>query len=164
MCKQDCARKKGSPEEGGETEEIYDDLEGVEEEEPENIYDDLDLGGDGNTEKDKIKVVDFEKRWSLKVRLIPESMSSNYVYYDPQDNDNRMPSKDVINIVSRPMSSSGSSSQASSPSPSPVREMVRQKTGDIFDTYDDYDMQIVRHLLHTLHTDVKKQPKVTSII
>ena len=107
---------------------LVDELEGAEPEE-EDIYDepDLDQPDLEKTDKkdktgNKIKIEDFEKRWSLKVRLIPNTLDTNYVYYDPNDNDTRRPStqQTFCNIVTRQPNSTGSSSQVSSRSSSPT--------------------------------------------
>ena len=87
MCKSDCSKKiTGLMEE-------YDEPEGCEDEEPENIYDDLEP--DEDDKGNMIMSSGFEERWKDKVRLIPESLDSNYMYHDPNEEENRRNAKET---------------------------------------------------------------------
>ena len=82
MCKGNCEEKLT-----GYIEE-YDDLErGGDQEVEESIYDEP--SDDESSKGPKGKVLDFEKRWESRVRLIPEALDSTYVYYDPHEEENR---------------------------------------------------------------------------
>ena len=82
MCKGNCEEKLT-----GYIEE-YDDLEkGGDQEVEESIYDEP--SDDESSKGPKGKVLDFERRWESRVRLIPEALDSTYVYYDPHEEENR---------------------------------------------------------------------------
>ena len=116
MCKSDCSKKiTGLMEE-------YDEPEGCDDEDPEeHMYDDLESEEDekGNMTKSS----GFEERWKDKVRLIPESLDSNYVYYDPNEEENRRNTKETL---SKTMGNQPKLNSSQSPSlPSPQKTMVK---------------------------------------
>ena len=102
--------------------EEYDEPEGCDDEDPEeHMYDDLESEEDekGNMTKSS----GFEERWKDKVRLIPESLDSNYVYYDPNEEENRRNAKETL---SKTMGSQARLNSSQSPSlPSPQKTMVK---------------------------------------
>ena len=127
VCKGNCPYgKMGKDDEGDHLDdggELYDDLEGE--------------------EFNKIDIVDFEIRWRLKLRLIPNILDSSYEYYDPNDIDSSTPLKDkaVINIVNSRRNSTGSSSNVllRSASPSGSRATDDGISDQEVDYYDDSD-------------------------
>ena len=117
MCKGNCDDKLT-----GYIEE-YDPLELGEDEKEveENIYNEP--GEDDDGKGPKGKVLDFEKRWEAKVRLIPEALDCTYVYYDPHEEENR---KILNSRSSKP--SMKKPPQSVSPVPSSVDTSISSST------------------------------------
>ena len=119
--------------------EEYDEPEGCEDEEPENIYDDLEP--DEDDKGNMIMSSGFEERWKDKVRLIPESLDSNYMYHDPNEEENRRNAKET---QSKTMGSEPKLSTSQSPSlPSPQKTMKKDPSlfaeSEVYSSYSNSD-------------------------
>ena len=110
MCKDKCSERMTG------LDEVYDELEVVEENENEYDLPDEEEDGKGNTGG----IEDFEKRWEDKIRLIPEALDSSYVYYDPHEeetgrHENDKPIKKQVQDHKKNSASSSSPSLSNSP-------------------------------------------------